>query len=512
MIPTTRIIALLELGLAVTVQLGFAWAYNAADYKDPHYTEGRTTMVHLFEWKFKDIGLECERFLGPMGYAGVQVSPISENGIVTGRPWFERYQPISYRIISRSGTEDDFKVMVSRCNAVGVRIYVDLVSNHMTTDLEPALGVGGSTAEPRILIYSAVAYGPDDFHPMCTITNYGDVDQVRNCSLNGLHDLDHSKDHVRDKIVEFVNRVIDHGIAGIRIDAAKHMWPNDLKVIYGRLKNLREDIFGPDTRPFIYQEVIDLDRGEGSNKWQYNNLGIVMEFIYGSIIETCFHGWLPLSSLENVELLSRDLMLPVDALVMLDNHDSQRSDSSTLTYKNGKIYKMALAFLLAHPYGHTCVMSSYAFTNFFQGPPADSMYNIISPNPVGEDLDEEIEKCDYGWVCEHRWPEVYGMVAFRNSVHRAPLTNWWSNGENQIAFSRGNLGFVAFNGQSDLDLKEDLQTALPAAEYCDVISGRKVAGKCTGKTVRVKDDGTAYIEILKDEKDGVLAIHAQTKL
>jgi alpha-amylase len=146
----------------------------------------------------------------------VQVSPISENGIVEGRPWFERYQPISYKIMSRSGDEADFKEMVSRCNAVGVRIYVDLVSNHMTTDLEPALGVGGTVADPRALLYSAVPYGPNDFHAMCGITDYGDAYQVRNCSLNGLHDLDHSKEHVRDKIVEFVDRVIDHGIAGIR--------------------------------------------------------------------------------------------------------------------------------------------------------------------------------------------------------------------------------------------------------------------------------------------------------
>ena len=47
---------------------------NASDeYKDPQYVNGRTTMVHLFEWKFKDIALECERFLGPLGYAAVQV-------------------------------------------------------------------------------------------------------------------------------------------------------------------------------------------------------------------------------------------------------------------------------------------------------------------------------------------------------------------------------------------------------------------------------------------------------
>lgn len=42
--------------------------------KNPHYVDDRATMVHLFEWKFEDIADECERFLGPMGYGGVQVT------------------------------------------------------------------------------------------------------------------------------------------------------------------------------------------------------------------------------------------------------------------------------------------------------------------------------------------------------------------------------------------------------------------------------------------------------
>lgn len=50
---------------------------------------------------------------------------------------------------------------------------------------------------------------------------------------------------------------------------------------------------------------------------------------------------------------------------------------------------------------------------------------------------------------------------------------------------------------------------MPAGDYCDIISGRKVNGKCTGKTIRVDSEGKAYIEILKDEEDGVLAIHAE---
>lgn len=42
--------------------------------KDLNYAPGRSVMVHLFEWKWNDIALECERFLGPKGYGGVQVN------------------------------------------------------------------------------------------------------------------------------------------------------------------------------------------------------------------------------------------------------------------------------------------------------------------------------------------------------------------------------------------------------------------------------------------------------
>ena len=55
-----------------------------------------------------------------------------------------------------------------------------------------------------------------------------------------------------------MNKVIDMGIAGFRVDACKHMWPGDLEIIFGGLNDLNVDVFGSDARPFIYQEVIDL--------------------------------------------------------------------------------------------------------------------------------------------------------------------------------------------------------------------------------------------------------------
>ncbi|KAK9680355.1 hypothetical protein QE152_g39150 [Popillia japonica] len=92
----------------------------------------RNTIVHLFEWKWNDIAAECERFLQHKGYGGVQVSPVNENAVIGNRPWWERYQPISYILTTRSGNEAQFSDMVRRCNNVGVRIYVDVVINHMT--------------------------------------------------------------------------------------------------------------------------------------------------------------------------------------------------------------------------------------------------------------------------------------------------------------------------------------------------------------------------------------------
>ncbi|KHJ99109.1 hypothetical protein OESDEN_00902 [Oesophagostomum dentatum] len=97
----------------------------AADqYDDPNTLLDRQTMVHLFEWKWTDIAAECENFLQYFGYGAVQVSPPSEHITLTQNgdmPWWIRYQPVSQKLISRSGNEDQFKDMINRCNKVGVR-------------------------------------------------------------------------------------------------------------------------------------------------------------------------------------------------------------------------------------------------------------------------------------------------------------------------------------------------------------------------------------------------------
>lgn len=161
---------------------------------------------------------------------------------------------------------------------------------------------------------------------------------------------------------------------------------------------------------------------------------------------------------------------------------------------------MAVAFMLAHPYGNPRIMSSYDFHDFNEGPPHDSAGNILSPIIYADNT------CGNGWICEHRWRQIYNMVRFRSAVNNTDINNWWDNGQNQIAFCRGNDGFIAINGDY-FDLKQTLFTCLQPGTYCDVISGNLENNKCTGKTVTVNEDHTAYIQILTWEEDGVLAFH-----
>lgn len=170
-------------------------------------------MIHLMDWRWVDIANECETFLAPNGYAGVQVSPANEHNVFDDqRSWMERYGPISYILTTRSGNEAAFADMCRRCNAVGVRIYVDVVFNHMTGS--GRLGSAGNIADLENRYYPAVPFTNEHFNTRCNINSWNNAYEIRNCELLGLPDLNQGHEHVRTKIAEFLNHLIDLGVAG----------------------------------------------------------------------------------------------------------------------------------------------------------------------------------------------------------------------------------------------------------------------------------------------------------
>lgn len=191
----------------------------AAQYKKTHMFDGRSGIVQLFEWKFSDIANECI-FLSENGYGAVQVSPVQESAVTDKKSWEERYHPVSYKIISRSGNVDDFKDMIKKCSELKIRIYIDVVINQMAKEI---VGSESTAADPSKLHYPDVPYEADEFNEFCLIKNYTNPFEVRNCRLEEMPDLNQSKESVQDKIAEYLNRLISYGVAGFRVDAVKHM-------------------------------------------------------------------------------------------------------------------------------------------------------------------------------------------------------------------------------------------------------------------------------------------------
>ena len=424
----------------------------------------QTTFVHLFEWKWNDIASECENFLGPKGYAAVQVSPPQKS--VAGSFWWTRYQPVSYAIEGRSGTRAEFASMVARCKAVGVGIYVDAVINHMSA---------GNRNFPE------VPYGINDFHTCTGPINYTNAWQVQNCDLVGLNDLKTESDYVRGKIAAYMNDLLSMGVAGFRIDAAKHMPSGDIANIVSRLNGT----------PYIFQEVIGA-ANEPITPAQYTYISDVTEFNFSSTLGTYFKGRAPLKDLRNIGVWSGWLNSS-DAVTFVANHDNQRQNTSNIvTHKDGmNVNNIAHVFMLAYPYGYPEVMSSYDWTDHDQGPPTSAASN-----------------CNNGWLCEHRNREIANMVGFRNATKEAfYLSNWWDNGANAIAFGRGSLGFVVVNGESSA-INVTLQTGLAAGNYCNVIAGDFVNGTCMGASITVAANGTATFNVAAKS---AAAIHVQAK-
>jgi len=430
-----------------------------ADYSEPN-CNGKQVIVHLFEWSWDAVANECEQYLGPKGFCGVQISPPMEH--IQGPAWWTRYQPVSYKLQSRSGNRDQFANMVRRCNAAGVNVIADSVINHMSGHGSSGTGTAGSSFNGGSESYPGVPFGSGDFHqPYCEVNNYQDPNNVRNCYLVGLNDLNGGKDYVRDKIAGYMNDMASLGVKGFRVDASKHMWPGDLQAIQSRLTG----------DPFVVHEVIDHGT-EPIHTYEYYSVGKVTEFRAGDWLKSCIKD--QNQNFNGLKNFGNGLSDGLHALVFVDNHDNQRS-GGVLTYKDGYLYKLAVGFLIAQDYGFKRVMSSYYFDNSDQGPPGSQ------PNGGTGD-------CGNGWVCEHRWKTVGNLVQFANKCSGKPVENWQTQPYN-LGFSRGNVGFFAMGTLNNANF----QTGLPAGEYCDIIQD------CNRK-ITVRGDGTATISRVSDQE------------
>lgn len=468
----------------------------------------RDTSVQMFEWSWNDIATECTQWLGPQGYGAVQISPPGASKVANG--WWGVYQPVNYAALtSRMGQTAQLQSMIDTCHASGVRVYADVVVNQMADGSGTA--TDGSTWNADTLSFPF--FSAADFHGRCDIqqSDYNQPetrDRVLNCRMGGLPDLATESGYVQGQIASYLRTLLDMGVDGFRIDAAKHMPASALQAIFNSVKTTN-----PLTQAgepiWVTQEIIP---DGGVTRSDYFGVGTVNEFQFTYAMRDAFRGnnGLSLASIPSIMGTwgnwggSWGFVPPQFATIFVNNWDTERQDSLNTANHTGAIndtngtrrYDLANIFMLAQGYGEAQLHSGFRFTN------KDADRPTASPYVNG------VPQINVAWDFVHRWTDISNVVKFRSAMSGQAQQNW-ATGDNghQISFNRGNVGFVALNNSGSAWTKT-FATHLPAGTYCNVVQGTLAADgqSCTGGTVTVDASGNATPTIAAN--DGGSAVPA----
>jgi len=184
---------------------------NAVAYHTDKIEEG--VILHAFSWSFNTIREKLPEIKNA-GYTAVQTSPIQEcfvgdNGNKNFGNWIFEYQPISQNIGNYIlCTEEEFKSLCSEARNYGIKIIVDAVLNHMTTDINNCVGEWKD---------------PKWYHEPRGIYNWGDRYNVTQGDLVGLRDINTQNPEYHQKVLAMLKRIVSDGASGFRYDTAKHI-------------------------------------------------------------------------------------------------------------------------------------------------------------------------------------------------------------------------------------------------------------------------------------------------
>ena len=452
-----------------------------------------TVGIQMFMYSWNSIKDECTNHLGPNGIDWVQISPPQEH--IRGEQWWVHYQPVSYKIESRLGTRAEFAAMTQACNEAGVMIIADAVINHMAN----SSGIGWADTEFDKYGYPGL-YGESDFHAtmdpsedrFCdsNIEAYDDLWETTSCMLGGLPDLATEKPSVRVKIADYLNDLISLGVAGFRVDAAKHFGAADLKAVV----DLLDPING--RQPIIMSEVIG---GNGQNE-PFTEFGYAWAWDMPNIL---------LSNLnQNTLAFAKNDFWTVGfnasnkTITMVSNHDTEHHGPSSLAYWETQKYQLAHVFMLSAKFGIPQIYSGYSFSDERLGPNTNpDTQKVVQAKCASSTKPVNIIR-EGLYNCIQRWRSTSGMVAWRDVAGSAPETkvgySKHADGAKILKFNRGANTFIAMNS-TQRARKMGILTNLPAGTYCDLLTGGRGAvvssTSCLGTKVVVDARGKAVVTI-----------------
>ncbi|MGO5288738.1 Ig-like domain-containing protein [Pseudoscardovia suis] len=174
--------------------------------------------LHAWMWSFKTIKNNMKA-IAEAGWTSIQTEPIqlckqnAANGKKFAENWYYVYQPIDNDEIGNFvvGTEDDFKAMNEEAHKYGIRIIVDVVANHMTSDYN---AIKGRWANRSLYRGGGKSY---------EISNWNNRWEITHKALLGLWEIDSNNPTTGQYMQGFLKKAVADGADGFRFDAAKHI-------------------------------------------------------------------------------------------------------------------------------------------------------------------------------------------------------------------------------------------------------------------------------------------------
>ena len=222
-------------------------------------------------WMFKLNNIPVEE-IAKQGFTAIQTSPlqpikepIHDN---LDNAWAV-YQPIGYTVGNDLGTEEDLKNLAERCHRNGLKLIVDVVFRHLANE-------SGND------IYHTIPYEYRHFYneSFVNITNWEDEYELTHKSLSGLPALNLNNEHLQKVQYNYLRKLKELGVDGIRFDAFKHITKEYRIKLAEEIKELgmMEDTYGE----MIYARI------ELQNKYNelplYVNQGLHSSEQYAAIV------------------------------------------------------------------------------------------------------------------------------------------------------------------------------------------------------------------------------------
>lgn len=424
-------------------------------------------ILHAWCWSFNTIK-ENMKDIAQAGYTSIQTSPINECKVgekggmqlqdsdekSNNGKWYYHYQPTNYVIGNyQLGTEAEFKAMCDEAHKYGIKIIVDAVVNHMTSD-------GNAISEEFWNVTD------EPFHSYGSITNYGDREQVTQGNLLGLLDLNTQNKDIQQYILKYLKSCVEAGADGFRYDAMKHVeLPDDdeeyasdfWKVV---LENGAE---------FQYGEI--LQGGADRARFYVEELGVSMtsSSYGGGVRNAVIYKDLSVSAWSDY---SANLIPENKLVTWVESHDNYCNDGSWAQMDEQDV-KWAWAMICARSGGTPL---------FFSRPDGASIDDQWGNNLIGAKGSDAFKD-----------PEVAAVNKFRNNMAglNETLTNPMDN-EQLLMIERGDKGAVIIN-VSDKNVKlDDVTSVLADGTYKEkvtdaefTVKGGKIAGEVKAGQIAV---------------------------